>query len=149
MKESPASCGIPALGGEDRHKAWKKADSFQEQKELFRVSSCFPTLPLHTALVLPQPALLSFPSPKIAGTMESPRLGTAAQAEGGGGKGWPCRHPCGTPADGRCTQLCPSVPPTGWAGAQRRAAAAQRDMWPCPQDSAVTKNKRQPVVHQE
>lgn len=41
-----------------------------------------------------------------------PRAGHCyAGTKGGGGKGWPCRHPSGTPADGRYRQLCPNVLP--------------------------------------
>lgn len=64
MKESPVSCSTSALGGEDRQKAWKKADSFHEQKQLLRVSSCFPTPSLHTALILPSQLCSPSPAPE-------------------------------------------------------------------------------------
>lgn len=89
-----------------------QAESLEEGRLISRAEGVFQGQqllsyppPLHTALVLPQSALLSLPSPRIAGKMDSPGLGT------GGGGGWPCRHPSGTPADGRCKQLCPSVLP--------------------------------------
>lgn len=112
LRESPVSCGSPATGGEDRQKAWKKADSFQEQKELFGVSSRFPTLSLACSTAPPPASLALPPQPQNSWGDGKSRAGHCyADTKGGGGKGWPCRHPSGTPADGRCRQLCPSVLP--------------------------------------
>lgn len=112
MRRSPVSRGTPAMGGEDRQKAWKKADSFQEQKELFSISSAFPT-PSTAHSTGPPPASCAIslsPAPEQLGRCEAQGWALLHRQKGGGGKGQPCRHPSGT-SDGRCRQLCPRVLP--------------------------------------
>lgn len=146
MKKSPVSCGTPAIGGEERtgRKPGRRQTHFKSRS--FSGSAvAFLTPPLHTALVLSQPALLSL-QPCIAGKMKSPGLDTATKAEG-----WrrrmPCRHPSGTPADGRCRQLCPSVlPPTGRGRCTQRGSCSLRGHVAMSPRLSSGQNKRQPSV---
>lgn len=95
------SCAAMALlprvgsrGGKVRQKGWKKADPFQQQQEVSGSAVAFLHPPLQAALLLPDPALLSLPSPGIAGETGSTRAGALlCRSKGGEGKGQLWRHP--------------------------------------------------------
>lgn len=81
-------------GGQVRQKGWKKADPFQEQKAVFRVSSCFPTPSPASSIAPPaaSPALLPKPL-NCQGDGKRQGWGLLRRSKGGQGKGKPWRHP--------------------------------------------------------
>lgn len=144
MKERPVSRGTPAMRGEDRQKAWKKAASFQEQKNIFRVSSCFPTpSPAHSTRHLPASCGLP-PQPQNSREDGKPRTGHCypgrrEEEEKDGPADIPLGHQLMADAD----SCAPMSSPTGWGRCSPRGHVA---MSPRPSSD---QNKRQPVLHQE
>lgn len=143
------SCGTPAMGGEDRQKAWKKADSFQEQKELFGVSSCFPTLSLVRSTA-PPPASLALPPQPQNGEMGSPGLGTATQAQRvEEEKDGPADIPLGHQLMADTDSCVPMSSPTGWGRCTERGSCSPRGRVAMSPRLSSDQDKGQPVLHQE
>lgn len=125
MRESPVICDTPAMRGEDRQKGWKKADSFQKQKELFRVSSCFPTPSLAHSTGHPPASCALPPQSQNSWKDGKPRAGhchTGRRVEED--QDGPADTPLGHQLMADADSCAPVSSPTGWGSAQRGAAAA-------------------------
>lgn len=136
--------------GRTGRKPERRQTHFKSRRSFSGSAVAFLPSPLHAALLLPQPALLYLPSPRIAGEMGSPELGTATQAQRvEEEKDGPADIPLGHQLMADANSCVPASSPTGWGRCTERGSCSPRGRVAMSPRLSSDQDKGQRVLHQE